>query len=323
MVQLVLILILSSGYLVGFSQGQLRVGFYGNACPDAENIVRDVVGEAAASSKDVAPHLLRLHFHDCFVEGCEGSILIQNGTTAEKGAFGHQGLQGFDVIENAKAQLEAVCPGVVSCADIVALAARDAIVLANGPFYQVETGRRDGLVSDKSLADNMPDVGDSIQVLKTKFQQKGLTAKDLVVLSAAHTIGTTACFFMTNRLYNFPPNGGSDPSIDPQLLPELTSTCPKNGDVNARLPMDRGSGQTFDDQILRNIRSGFAVLRSDASLYEDEATRSAVDSYFGFLAPFLGPSFEQDFAAAMIKMGRIEVKTGSQGTIRRVCSAFN
>ena len=124
---------------------------------------------------------------------------------------------------------------------------------------------------------------------------------------------------MTDRLYNFPPNGGSDPSIDPQLLPELTSTCPKNGDVNARLPMDRGSGQTFDDQILRNIRSGFAVLRSDASLYEDEATRSAVDSYFGFLAP----SLEQDFAAAMIKMGRIEVKTGSQGTIRRVCSAFN
>lgn len=323
MVQLVLILILSSGYLVGFSQGQLRVGFYDSTCPDAENIVRDVVGEAAASSKDVAPHLLRLHFHDCFVEGCEGSILIQNGPTAEKGAFGHQGLQGFDVIEKAKAQLEAVCPGVVSCADIVALAARDAIVLANGPFYQVETGRRDGLVSDKSLANNMPDVEDSIQVLKTKFQQKGLTAKDLVVLSAAHTIGTTACFFMTNRLYNFSPNGGSDPSINPQLLPELTSTCPKNGDVNARLPMDRGSGQTFDDQILQNIRSGFAVLRSDASLYEDEATRSAVDSYFGFLAPFLGPSFEQDFAAAMIKMGRIQVKTGSQGTIRRVCSAFN
>mgnify|MGYP004713884789 FL=1 len=54
---------------------------------------------------------------------------------------------------------------------------------ANGPFYQVETGRIDGLVSDKSLADNMPDVQDSIQVLKTKFQQKGLTAKDLVVLS--------------------------------------------------------------------------------------------------------------------------------------------
>lgn len=142
-------------------------------------------------------------------------------------------------------------------------------------------------------------------------------------ISAAHTIGTTACFFMTDRLYNFSPGGGSDPSINPQLLPELTRTCPKNGDQNVRLHMDRGSGERFDNQILENIRNGFAVLQSDASLYEDAATRSVVDSYFGVLAPILGPSFEEDFAAAMIKMGRIDVKTGFQGTIRRVCSAFN
>lgn len=128
---------------------------------------------------------------------------------------------------------------------------------------------------------------------------------------------------MTDRLYNFSPGGGSDPSINPQLLPELTRTCPKNGDVNVRLPMDRGSGQRFDNNILENIRSGFAVLKSDASLYQDATTRSVVDSYFGFFAPFLGRSFEEDFVTAMVKMGRLGVKTGSQGTIRRVCSAFN
>lgn len=63
------------------------------------------------------------------LQGCDGSILIEKGATSEKGAFGHQGVEGYDVIENAKAKLEMICPGVVSCADIVAMAARDAVVL--------------------------------------------------------------------------------------------------------------------------------------------------------------------------------------------------
>lgn len=52
-----------------------------------------------------------------------------------------------------------------------------------GPFYEVETGRKDGFVSNVSLADNMPDFRDSIQLLKQKFFDKGLNEKDLVVLS--------------------------------------------------------------------------------------------------------------------------------------------
>lgn len=64
-----------------------------------------------------------------YVQGCDGSILIENGANSEKNALGHQGVGGFDVIEKAKAQLESICPGVVSCADIVALAARDSIAL--------------------------------------------------------------------------------------------------------------------------------------------------------------------------------------------------
>lgn len=144
----------------------------------------------------------------------------------------------------------------------------------------------------------------------------------MYISAAAHTIGTTACFFMTKRLYNFSPNGGSDPSINPNFLPELKATCPENGNVNVRLAMDRGSGEAFDSQILQNIRSGFAVLQSDANLYGDETTRRVVDSYFGILSPFLETSFEADFANAMVKMGRIGVLTGSQGTIRRVCASF-
>lgn len=64
-----------------------------------------------------------------FFQGCDGSILIDNVPEPEKGAFEHQGLRGFDVIEKAKEKLEESCPGVVSCADIIALAAREAIVM--------------------------------------------------------------------------------------------------------------------------------------------------------------------------------------------------
>ncbi|KAD5317985.1 hypothetical protein R6Q59_033297 [Mikania micrantha] len=309
--------------LIRISEAELKVGFYSQKCPNAESIVRDIVKDAANSNPAVPAFLLRLHFHDCFVEGCDGSILIDNGDTSEKHASPHQGVQGFEIIENAKARLEGVCPGVVSCADVVAMAARDAVALSHGPFYNVETGRKDGFMSNINQTVRMPDVGDSILLLKQKFIEKGLNDKDLVLLTAAHTIGTTACFFMEERLYNFASSGGPDPSINPRFLPELSSACPKNGDINARLPIDHGSGDTFDIQILENIRSGFAVLQSDAKLMDDQTTRGIVDSYFGILSPLTGPSFEADFVRSMVRMGRIGTKTGSSGNIRHVCRSFN
>ncbi|KAK9270426.1 hypothetical protein L1049_026005 [Liquidambar formosana] len=319
---LALALILSY-HLLWVSQGQLRVGFYSQTCPKAESIVSSVVKEAVLSNPREAAVLLRLQFHDCFVQGCDGSILINSDNNSERHAFGNLGVGGFEHIEKAKAQLEGVCPGVVSCADIVALAARDAVFSRNGPFYDVPTGRRDGRVSNMSLAADLPDVSDSIQVLKSKFMQKGLSDQDLVLLSAAHTIGQTACFFMEKRLYNFTPGGGSDPAINPRFLPQLKAECPLGGDVNVKIPLDPVSELTFDDQILRNIKDGFAVLESDARLYDDAKTKQVVDSYIGSKSPTLGPIFKPDFAKAMVKMGNIGVKTGSQGEIRRVCSHVN
>ncbi|XP_047329569.1 peroxidase 43-like [Impatiens glandulifera] len=312
--------------MFGFTKAQLRVGFYSKSCPRAESIVSSVIREATQTEPRIPALMLRLHFHDCFVEGCDGSILIDNVADPEREAFGHQGLGGFVEVEKAKQQLEVACPGVVSCADIVALAARDAVVLSKGPFYAVQTGRRDGLVSSKALASEMPDADESIQVLKSKFRAKGLTDKDLVLLSAAHTIGTTACFFITSRLYSF---GGradqSDPAINRNFLFQLKSQCPNNGDVNHRIPLDRTTGQIFDDQILRNIRDGFAVIGSDARLNDDIATKAILNMYVGGrgISKAKASFFAKEFAAAMVKMGQIGVKTGFNGEIRRKCNSFN
>lgn len=105
-----------------------HVGFYGNRCRNVESIVRSVVQSHVQSNLANAPGILRMHFHDCFVNGCDGSVLIA-GNTTERTAGPNLSLRGFEVIEEAKTRLEAACPRTVSCADILTLAARDSVVL--------------------------------------------------------------------------------------------------------------------------------------------------------------------------------------------------
>ncbi|KAI4994224.1 hypothetical protein ZWY2020_029272 [Hordeum vulgare] len=174
--------------------GKLEVGFYRHLCPDAEAIVRRIVTMAMEDDLTVTAPLLRLHFHDCFVRGCDGSVLVNSTKTniAERDAKPNHTLDAFNVIDTIKERLEEKCPGTVSCADILAVAARDAVSLAtkvvtkgewnkDGNLYEVETGRRDGRVSSaKEAAAELPDSFDGIKSSSRGLRPRALDSRILL-----------------------------------------------------------------------------------------------------------------------------------------------
>ncbi|GAB4859467.1 hypothetical protein Ancab_040404 [Ancistrocladus abbreviatus] len=309
-------------WIIGAANGKgLKMGFYKKTCPKAENIVKSVTEQTISRTPSLAPALLRMHFHDCFVRGCDGSVLLNSTSTtkSEKDAAPNLTLRGFQVIDAIKAQLEKACPGVVSCADTLALAARDAVVKINGPSWKVPTGRRDGRVSLASEAlTNLPPPFFNITQLKNLFSSKGLSVKDLVVLSGAHTIGVSHCPPFTNRLYNFTGKGDSDPSMDPNYVAALKRKCKPN-DSTTTVKMDPGSSKKVDTHYYLLVSNRKGLFQSDAALLNDNFTRS----YVRTKATGNEAKFFNDFKASMVKMGKMGVLTGSDGEIRKKCTVVN
>ena len=65
------------------------------------------------------------------MQGCDASVLLDDTAnfTGEKTAGANSNsLRGFNVIDTIKTKLERVCPGVVSCSDILSAVARDSVV---------------------------------------------------------------------------------------------------------------------------------------------------------------------------------------------------
>ncbi|KAH8502457.1 hypothetical protein H0E87_013953 [Populus deltoides] len=301
--------------------GGLQLGFYQEACPDAELIVHQTLYRYISRDRTLAAPLLRMHFHDCFIRGCDGSVLLSSTkkNQAEKDAIPNKTLRGFNVIDAVKSALEKKCPGVVSCADILALVARDAVLMIGGPHWDVPTGRRDGRVSIANEAlFNLPSPFANITVLKQQFAATGLSVKDLAVLSGGHTIGIGHCTIISNRLYNFTGKGDTDPSLDQRYAAQLKKKC-KPGNSNTVVEMDPGSFKSFDEDYYTIVAKRRGLFRSDAALLDDAETRD----YVKFQSRTQGSTFAQDFAESMVKMGYIGVLTGKQGEIRKNCAVVN
>ncbi|XP_076953771.1 peroxidase 60-like [Bidens hawaiensis] len=191
-----------------YGYGGLQYGFYNGKCraSDVETIVRNTVYSKFLKDRTIAPALIRMQFHDCFVN--------VNGPNSEKTAPPNLSVRGYDVIDAAKSAVERVCPGVVSCADIIVMATRDVVSFSGGGRYSVQTGRRDGLVSLAQNTRTLPPPTASVSSVIKTFAQKGLSATDMVYLLGGHTIGVAHCSLIKDRLYNFKNTGKPDPARD-------------------------------------------------------------------------------------------------------------
>ncbi|KAK2449546.1 Peroxidase superfamily protein [Trifolium repens] len=304
---------------------QLTTDFYRTTCPDLWTIVRTEVLNAMNEEIRIAASLLRLHFHDCFVNGCDGSILLDGDQDSEKFATPNlNSARGFEVIDRIKTSLEHSCSGIVSCADILAIAARDSVFLSGGPFWYVQQGRRDGFVSNKTLANlAIPSPFDTLDTIISKFDNVGLNIKDVVTLSGAHTIGRARCTFFSNRLFNFSGTEEPDNTIEYEMLSELQTLCPQDGDGNTTTVLDQNSIDQFDNNYFKNLLNGKGLLSSDQILFSSDeettsTTKQLVTSYSDNERYFF-----MEFAYAMIKMGNINPLIGSEGEIRKNCRVIN
>ncbi|KFK42858.1 hypothetical protein AALP_AA1G048400 [Arabis alpina] len=303
---------------VSVAQKGLNLDYYKYKCPGVEATVRRVTEQYVSRQPSLAAALLRMHFHDCFVRGCDASLLLKSpNKDAERDAIPNLSVRGYEVVDAAKAALEKKCPGVVSCADVLSLVARDAVLVIRGPWWPVPLGRRDGRISRKSEA-NLPSPFVGIGELKKNFRVKGLNVKDLVVLSGAHTIGISSCALINTRIYNFTGKGDSDPSMNPSYVRSLKKKC-KPTDFRTPLEMDPGSVKTFDSHYYTAVAQKKGLFTSDSALLDDPETRSYIETQVGTG----GSSFAKDFSDSMVKLGLIEILTGNKGEIRKKCAFVN
>ncbi|CAN4084973.1 unnamed protein product [Withania somnifera] len=267
--------------------GQLKTDFYKNTCPNVESLVRSAVRQKFQQTFVTAPATLRLFFHDCFVKGCDATMLLSspNGKAA-KDHPDNLSLagDGFDTVVKAKAAVDRdpKCRNKVSCADILALATREVVAMTGGPFYQVELGRRDGIISTlASVQHQLPGEGFNLDQLNTMFVHIPSVSPTATVFQRGSTISAQ------KRV---------DPTLNGTIRVTAKKMCPLRVDPRIAINMDPTTPNTFDNAYFKNLQQGKETLVNFFASNND--------------------AFIQAFAIAMIKLGRVGVLTGNRGEIR-------
>ncbi|KAL9258479.1 Peroxidase 29-like protein [Drosera capensis] len=296
-------------------EAQLAYNFYDDSCPNVESIVRTQMLPMLATDPTASAAFLRMLFHDCQVQGCDASILLDT-ENAEIAARRNFGIRKREEIGQIKSTLELLCPGQVSCADIIAMAARESVAFAGGPRFQIPLGRKDSTTSSHRQADiHLPSPRIGVDQLSNIFTSKGMELDESVAILGAHTLGTGHCINIVDRLYNPGPMDTMD--LTYELFLKLQ--CPTKVPITNLTSVPNDSTPTlFDNQYFKDISLGKSLFGVDSSLALDPRTGPIVEQFAADPEHFF-----RAFSSAFVKLSSANVLTGSSGEVRLRCNQVN
>ncbi|GFP83759.1 peroxidase 21 [Phtheirospermum japonicum] len=307
--------------LLQFHSGKsdLQLNYYKESCPKAEEIIKEQVELLYYKHGNTAVSWLRTLFHDCIVEGCDASLLLEtaNGVKSEKESSRNFGMRNFKYITTIKDALERECPLTVSCADIVALSAREGALLLGGPHIEMKTGRKDSKESYPSLVDKViPNHNATVSSVLSTFEEIGINIEGVVALFGAHSVGRVHCVNLVQRLYPT-----VDRTLDRTYAKYLIGRCPSpypNPKAVEYARNDRVTPMVLDNMYYKNILDHKGLLLVDQELVSDPRTYPFVQK----MAEDNG-YFHNQFSRAMSILSENNPLTGDKGEIRKNCRFVN
>ncbi|KAK9715037.1 hypothetical protein RND81_06G138500 [Saponaria officinalis] len=294
---------------------QLAYDYYELTCPLVRHFVRNEMLSIFAADVTAPAALLRLLFHDCQVQGCDASILLDS-RDSEIHASRNFGIRKLEAISKIKSMLEATCPGQVSCADIIALAATNSIALSGGPLIQIPLGRKDATNSSSYQADAfLPSASINVDQLLRIFMGKGMDLEESVAILGAHTLGTGHCINIVDRLYK--PKPTDNMNVDFQLA--MRAVCPNQvPNINTTLLPNDATPTIFDNAYFWGILKGKGLFSIDSSVSTDHRTMMIASLFAADQNHFF-----KAFSSAFVKLSTSNVLTGNMGEVRKRCDQVN
>jgi len=298
---------------------EIQLNYYSESCPNAEEIVKQQVIKLYNEHGNTAVSWIRTLFHDCMVKSCDASILLEsiNGIQSEKISTRNMGMRNFKYINTIKDALEDACPMTVSCADIVALSARDGAVMLGGPHIEMKTGRKDSKESHLAEIDMMlPNHNDSMLYVLSRFESVGINVEGTVALLGAHSVGRVHCLNIVDRLYPT-----VDTTLDPNYAEYLKRRCPHpqpNPHDVEYARSDLQTPMTLDNMYYKNIMNNRGLLIVDQQLISNPITSPFVEKMASD-----NDYFHNEFSKALLTLSENNPIGEEEGEVRRDCRFVN